>query len=107
MSKKPKSYWIISITDSFKEIFREKLPGNLSVPEVKLILQRLACRDLNYNEILNSSARITKRNKILDVKGDRYEVNGRAVYWVDATYVYTASIWLEDELVKRPDVDLN
>jgi hypothetical protein len=61
-----KRTWRIVGYDSAREIFARDAPGNLSEPEMRTILQRLACRHLSDDEVVLSSLRRNKGKRPMD-----------------------------------------
>lgn len=70
------SVWLIKKSESFCTEVVGELPGAMTDIEVERVLQRLACMNLNANEILAASLRRKKvgRLSLLDRIGRGYPI---------------------------------
>ena len=55
--------WHIEGWDSTDLLFERDIPGNMSEGEVERLLQRLVCRDLTPNEVIDASLRKNSKNR--------------------------------------------
>jgi hypothetical protein len=104
MPRKPKRFWIVSIEERQKVVFRRRLPGNLSENEIAMLLQRLACRKLSANEIVNNSERGSKKSSLLEVSFS--QKGKRPLVWLTYSPLYTGSLWDAGEILDEPEIAL-
>lgn len=106
MARKPKRYWRIEIEKRREVVFRRKLPGNLTVEKIAIILQRLACREFAAQTIIDNSQRKGWKTSLLRVSFERPPKGKRAMVYLTNFYGYVASLWLSSEIPDEPDIDL-
>ena len=104
MTTRSKKYWRIEIEERQQIVFRRRLPGSLSQIEIATILQRLVCRKLSPDEILNSSLRNPKKVSLLAPHFDRHAK--RPVIWLEHFPHYVASRWGADEIPDEPEISV-
>jgi hypothetical protein len=94
-----KSYWKIEVLDGFSVAFERYVRGDLTEAEITTILQRLACRNLNENEIISASLRRPARTALLEpVIGGPPSRGTRHTVFIQHDLTYMASCWRADEL---------
>jgi hypothetical protein len=98
MPRRLKARWKIRGYKSTELVFDKTLPGGYTNGEIKTLLQRLACRDLNADEIFAASLRRRGGRGYLEPHIDGPPHGKRLTIWLDSGMVsYIAGYWKADE----------
>lgn len=95
-------YWRIERMDCDEVTFERFVPGNLSEKEVITIVQRLACKHLSEDEIIEASMRRPSRTALLETLRGGKPHGKRTTISIDHGITYMASYWRADELDSPP-----
>ena len=90
-----KKFWKIKFYDGQQESILKLIPvGTLSEPEIRTLLQRLAARHLNDDEIISASVRKNAKNysSLLEVISNKFGNFALMVNFGGFTYTATISI---------------
>jgi hypothetical protein len=93
-----KARWKIEGYKSTELVFEKTLPGGYSNREIKTLLQRLACRDLNPEEVFAASLRRRSSPSFLEPRVDGPPHVKRLTISLDSGIVsYIAGYWKAGE----------
>jgi hypothetical protein len=93
-----KDFWRIEGYKQFDRVFQTRLPGNMSESEIVTIIQRLACRHLSEEEIVQASLRKNRRTSLLEPLIGRPPNGHRTTISIDHGTDYVASYWRAGEV---------